>query len=127
MQCISILLADDDPVIRECLRRAVQKDPRLQIRWEADNGLQAILLAQQNRPDVILLDAQMPRMDGIEAARCLKQRDPSARVIILSVYEQTRAQAFEAGADAFLTKDSGCAVIREAIYRLAGKVLDVTR
>jgi hypothetical protein len=65
MQPISILLADDDAMIRQCLRRAVEADPRLQIRWEADNGLQALLLAQQHHPQVVLMDAQMPRMDGI--------------------------------------------------------------
>ena len=46
MQAIHILLADDDAVIRQCLRRAVEADPRLQVRWEADNGLQALLLAR---------------------------------------------------------------------------------
>lgn len=117
MQPISILLADDDAIVRQCLRRAVEADPRFEIRWEADNGLQALLLAQQHQPNVILIDAQMPRMDGIEATRCLRQRFHNLRIIVMSVYDQMRAQALAAGADDFITKDCGCEAIRAALYR----------
>jgi len=74
MQTISILIADDNPMVRQCLRRAVEADPQLEIRWEAENGLQALMLAEKHSPDLILMDAQMPRMDGIEATRCLRQK-----------------------------------------------------
>jgi DNA-binding NarL/FixJ family response regulator len=117
MQPISILLADDDAVIRQCLRRAVEADPRFEVRWEADNGLQALLLAQQHRPNLILMDAQMPRMDGIEATRCLRQRDHKLRIIVMSVYDQMRAQALAAGADDFITKDCGCDGFLAALCR----------
>jgi DNA-binding NarL/FixJ family response regulator len=117
MQPINILIADADAMIRQCLRRVVEMDPALQI-WEADNGLQALLLARQNQPDVVLLDAQIPRMDGIEVTRCLRQRNSSVRILVLSALEQHRAQALEAGADEFVTKDSGCNSIRAAIYRV---------
>ncbi len=120
MQPITILIADDDAMIRQCLRRAVECDPRLQIRWEADNGLQALLMVQQFHPHIVLMDAQMPRMDGIEATRCLRQRDHAIRILVMSVYDQARAQALAAGADGFVTKDCGCEAIREAIYRLVG-------
>lgn len=118
MQPITILLADDDVNIRQCLRCAVEADPRLQIRWEAADGLQALLMAQQFHPQVVLMDAQMPRMDGIEATRCLRQRDRGARILMMSVYEQLRGAALAAGADEFVTKDCGCEAIRAAIYRL---------
>jgi DNA-binding NarL/FixJ family response regulator len=118
MQPISILIADNDPMIRQCLRRVVEADPGLEIRWEADNGLQALLLAQKHQPQVVLLDAQMPRMDGIEATRCLRHRNPNLRIIVMSVYDHLRAQALAAGADAFLVKDCGCDVIRATIHRL---------
>jgi len=112
------VLADDDAVIRRCLRRAVEADPRLQVKWEADNGLQALLLAKQHHPHVILMDAEMPRMDGIEATRCLRQCNHDTRVIVLSVYDHYRASALAAGANAFLVKDAGCEAIRTAIRDL---------
>jgi len=118
MQPITILIADDDAVIRQCLRCVVEADPRLQIRWEADNGLQALLMAQQFHPQVVLMDAQMSRMDGIEATRCLRKRDRGARILVMSVYDDLRAQALAAGADEFVPKDCGCEAIRAAIYRL---------
>jgi DNA-binding NarL/FixJ family response regulator len=113
MQPITILIADDDAMIRQCLRRAVECDPQLQIRWEADNGLQALLMTQQFHPHVVL-------MDGIEATRCLRQRDHVTCILVMSVYDQMRAQALAAGADGFVTKDCGCDAIREAIHRLVG-------
>ena len=119
MQPVSILIADDDPMVRDCLRRVVEMDPRFEIKWEADNGLQALIMAHRYHPQVVLLDAQMPRMDGIEATRCLRQRHHDMRIVVMSVYEQMRGPALAAGADAFLTKDSGCDEIRAAIHRLA--------
>lgn len=112
---IHILLADNDAITRQCLRRAVEDDPNFQILWEADNGLQALLLAQQHRPHLVLMEAQMPRMDGIEATRCLRQRDHQMRIIIMSVYEQLRPQALAAGADEFIVKDCGCETLRSVI------------
>jgi two-component system response regulator DegU len=118
MQTISILLADDDANIRRCLRLAVEADPRLQICWEAENGLQALCLAKQHRPNLVLMDAQMPRMDGIEATRCLRQCQHHLPILIMSVYEQAREQALEAGASGFVIKDCGCEAIRQAITNL---------
>jgi len=79
MQPISILVADDDEHIRQCVRRALEIDPELQVICEAENGLQALALAAQHHPDIVLLDAQMPRMDGFETARCIRQRCPGSR------------------------------------------------
>lgn len=117
MQTVSILIADDDPMIRQCLRKALEVDPRLAVRWEADNGLEALVLAQQHHPQIVLIDAQMPRMDGIEATRCLRQRDHTLRILVMSVYDQARAQALAAGADGFVTKDCGCEALRAAVHR----------
>jgi DNA-binding NarL/FixJ family response regulator len=121
MQTISILIADDDPMVRQCLRHALEADPHLQIHWEADNGLQALMLAGKQNPDLILMDAQMPRMDGIEATRCLRQKKTTARIVVMSVYEQLREQALEAGADAFVVKDCGCAALRDVLRSVVNR------
>lgn len=126
MSSITILIADDDGMTRSCLRRAVERDPQLSIGWEADNGLEALLLAQKHVPDVVLLNAQMPRMDGIEATRCLRQRRPQTRIVVMSAYDQIRSQALAAGADAFVVKDSGCEAIRDAIYQVVKPAPGVT-
>ncbi len=117
MTPISILLADNDEIIRQCLRRAMEAHPQLCVQWEAENGLQALHLAQEHHPTVILMDAQMARMDGIEVTRCLRQRGYSERIILMSVYESVRSDAVLAGATEFVNKDGGCDAIRQAIYR----------
>jgi DNA-binding NarL/FixJ family response regulator len=118
MQPVSILVADDDLHIRQCLRRALEIDSRLRVLWEAENGLQALVLANQHHPDVVLLDAEMPRMDGFEAARCLRRHCSGVRVVIMSVYEHARTQAMEAGAHAFIVKGCGCTELRSMLHRV---------
>ncbi len=115
MSPISILIADDDPFIRQCLRRALEVDPDLHVAWEAQNGLQAIVLADRHSPDVVLLDAEMPRMDGFEAARCLRRRRPELCIVIMSLYQQAGSQALESGANAFIVKDCGCTKLRSLL------------
>ena len=118
MQPISILIADHDPMVRRCLRQAIERGCPVQICWEACNGLQALAMAQKHKPQLVLMDAQMERMSGIEATRCLRNRDHEVRILVFSVYEHERALAIAAGADAFLVKDSGCEAIRILIHRL---------
>ena len=118
MQPISILIADDDPMVRLCLRHAVEAGCPLQICWEACNGLQALALAQKHKPQLVIMDSQMERMSGIEATRCLRNRDHDVLILVMSVYGNECALALAAGADAFLVKDSGCEAIRTTIRRL---------
>jgi DNA-binding NarL/FixJ family response regulator len=115
MESISVLIADDDPYIRQCIRRALEIDPVLQVKWEADNGLEAVVLTGKHHPDVVLLDAEMPRMDGFEAAQCIRQRQPDLCIVIMSIYEQARSRALESGAAAFIVKGSGCKVLRATV------------
>lgn len=114
----SILVADDDPAVRQCLSHVVHADPQLEVRWEAANGLQALVLATQHHPDVVLIDSQMPRMDGIETTRLIRQRGIECCIVILSVHDQTRQLALEAGADAFVVKDCGCELLRDLLKQL---------
>jgi len=120
MESKSILVADNDPYIRQCVRHAMEIDSRLQVSWEAENGLQALALATQHHPDVVLLDAELPRMDGFETARCLRQRCSNVRIVIMSLYEEGRNRSVEAGADAFLIKGCGCSELRATLHRILG-------
>ena len=118
MQSVSILLADGDTLFRQCLRRTVEEDTRTNLCMEAENGLQTLLMTQQNRPSLVVLDAQMPRLDGIEATRILRRRNRSLQIVVISVFEDARTQALEAGADYFLMKDCGFDVLHRLIHRL---------
>jgi DNA-binding NarL/FixJ family response regulator len=79
-------------------------------------------MAAELRPDVILMDLRMPRMDGVEATRQLRERDPAVKVVVLTTYADDRSvlDALRAGALGYLTKDAGAAEIQQALHRVAG-------
>ena len=115
---IRILLADDHKVMRDGLIRIIQVQPGIEIVGEAANGLEAIELARQHRPDVIIMDVGMPDMDGIEATRLLKTELPDARIVGLSMFkdDSVAQRMFSAGADAFVFKTASSAELLKAIY-----------
>ena len=107
-QAIKILIADDHPRSRSGLRALLATAPNVKIVGEAEDGQQAVRLVEERQPDVVLLDAKMPVMDGLEAARQVKSRWPGIKVILLTMYRNHLAEALAAGVDAFLVK--GCPV-----------------
>jgi DNA-binding NarL/FixJ family response regulator len=113
-----VLVADEDPNVRRCLKKALECECKLSVLWEADNGLQALALMHKQRPEVVLIDSQMQRMSGIEATRCFRRCNSATKIVVMSVYESDRETAMQAGADAFIIKDSGCKAIRSAVYGL---------
>lgn len=106
---IRILIVDDQPAVRRGLRMRLAVEPDLDVVGEADNGEEAIVLAKWLRPDVVLMDIEMPRLDGIAATRRLCAAHPQCSVVVLSLHDsatnQERARA--AGAVAFVPKQSG--------------------
>ena len=114
---IRVLVVDDHPVVRRTLARMLGSEPDIQIVGEAANGVRAIELTLQLRPDVVLLDVSMPGMDGIEVTRRIQAENPGVQVIGLSMYEEAeKAQAMrEAGAVAYLDKTSPADVVIAAI------------
>ena len=80
MSAIRVLIADDDAVIRSSLRLLVEHEPGMSVSGEAPDGKQAIDLAREHRPDVVLMDVQMPRMNGLEATRALCSEVAGPRV-----------------------------------------------
>lgn len=117
---IRILIVDDHAVVRQGLRMFLALDADLQVVGEAANGSEALALAQQLRPDVVLMDLLMPVMDGIAATRAIRSHCPDAEVIALtSVLEDSKAaEAIQAGAIGYLLKDTEadalCAAIKSA-------------
>jgi two-component system, NarL family, response regulator LiaR len=118
---ICVLIADDHSVVREGLRMFLERDPELAVVGEATNGVEAVRLAQQLRPDVVLMDLLMPLMDGIAATVAIRNELPETEVIALtSVLESDLVVgAVKAGAIGYLLKDTEAAELRRAIKAAA--------
>jgi DNA-binding NarL/FixJ family response regulator len=101
-----VVIADDRPRSRSGLRAVLALWPEIQVIGEAADGQEAVRLLEQLRPDVVLMDASMPGMDGLEATRHIKATWPQVKVIVLTIHPRFQAGALAAGADAFLLK--GC-------------------
>lgn len=114
---IGVLVADDHPIVRAGLCALVEDHPRMRLVAEAETGEQAVALALEHRPDVILMDLRMPTMDGADAIRAIRASWPDARVIVLTTYDgdEDIAQALRAGARAYLLKDATRMELMEAV------------
>ena len=118
---IRVLLADDHSVVREGLRMFLGRDPELAVIGEASDGVEAVSLARQLHPDVVLMDLLMPVMDGIAAISAIRKQLPETEVIALtSVLESTSVVgAVKAGAIGYLLKDTKAPELRKAIKAAA--------
>ena len=119
---IRVLAADDQRVVREGLAMLLGLLPDVEVVGTAADGEEVLVLAGQLRPDVILMDLRMPQVDGVEATRRLRERDPAVKVVVLTTYADDRSviDALRAGALGYLTKDAGAAEIQQALHRVAG-------
>jgi DNA-binding NarL/FixJ family response regulator len=113
----TVVLADDQRVVREGLASLLSLLPGIEVLGAASDGEEAVALVQRLRPDVVLMDLQMPRCDGVEATRLLREHSPASKVIVLTTYADDRSvlDALRAGARGFLTKDAGAEEIERAI------------
>jgi DNA-binding NarL/FixJ family response regulator len=117
---IRLMLVDDQSLFREALRTLLALQPDFEIAAEAENGERAVVLAQTHKPDVILMDLRMPVMGGVEATRRVLAGAPTARVVVLTTFEEDEEifEAMRAGAVGFLLKacsaDKLCDSVRAA-------------
>lgn len=122
MTPIRILLVDDQRILREGLRTLLGLESDLEIVGEAEDGFAALEQYAALQPDVVLMDIRMPRLDGVEATRRLRERRPAARVIILTTFDDD-AYVFDglrAGALGYLLKDVSGRELADAIRTVAG-------
>jgi len=117
---IRVLLADDHRMLREGLRRSMTEEG-FDVVGEADNGEQAVRMAAELVPDIVLMDVSMPEMDGVEATRIIRATDTPTRVIMLTMHadKEVLAEAIRAGASGYLVKDCSTDEVAEAVRMAA--------
>ena len=103
----TVLVVDDHALFRTGVANIINQEPDLQVVAEAGDGLEAVAAVERHHPEITLLDLRMPRLEGVEAVRRIRERDPHARVIVLTTYDTDDeiSRALKAGAKAYVLKD----------------------
>jgi CheY-like chemotaxis protein len=113
-----ILVVDNQPRARQSMKALLGAwYPSAEVR-EAADGYEAIQLVEEFQPDVILMDARMPRMTGLEAVLLIKAQSQNIKIIVLSMYPDVQSKAMEAGADAFVSKSDLPEKLRETLRNI---------
>lgn len=125
---IRLLIADDQALVRGALGALLDLEPDLTVAGMASDGAEAVRLVQELRPDVCLMDIQMPGMDGVEATRRIREASPTTRVLIVTTFARPGylRSAMDAGAGGFIVKDTPAEQLAEAVRRVHSglRVLD---
>jgi DNA-binding NarL/FixJ family response regulator len=119
---VSVVIADDQALVRAGFRRILESDDRVAVVGEAADGIEAVQLARHVRPEVVLMDIQMPRLDGIAATRELLAGEAPPRVLILTTFrlDEYVYEALRAGASGFMLKDAPPERLLDAVHLVAG-------
>jgi two-component system, NarL family, response regulator LiaR len=127
MKAIRILVADDESVVRDGVVAILSFQPDIKVVGEAENGEEAIEIARQTKPDVILLDMQMPKVSGLEAIPKLKEVSPISRILVLTSFAESDVvyQSIRAGALGFLLKDARRGQLLQAIRDVANGLASI--
>jgi DNA-binding NarL/FixJ family response regulator len=116
-----VLIVDDNSIVRDALCRIIQRSTDLELVGSAADGLEAVEKAASLSPDVVVMDVNMPRLDGLGAARQISQKHPASHVLMLTMYPEMARAAREAGASDTILKDCSPSELVSAIRSLATK------
>lgn len=116
-----VLLADDHPWVRKGMRNILQRNPDIEVVGEASNGLQAIEMVEKLSPDILLLDMEMPVLDGTQVAARLRELDSSVQILVLSAHDDQQyiQSMLDAGAAGYLIKEEVPEILIEAVKGVA--------
>jgi DNA-binding NarL/FixJ family response regulator len=116
---VRIIIADDHELVREVMRSILNSEPDLRIIDEAKDGQESIDLCRLQRPELVLMDVRMPKMNGLEATQTIKEELPTTKVLIMSAYEDPFfvSRAVRAGADGYVRKLS---LVQELVDAIRG-------
>jgi DNA-binding NarL/FixJ family response regulator len=117
MDVIRVVLVDDQELVRTGFRLVLSGQPDMEVVGEAGDGAEAVEVIGQTRPDVVVMDVRMPRMDGVEATRRIRVSDDAPRVLILTTFDLDEYvyEAIKAGASGFLLKDTGASNLIDGV------------
>jgi two-component system, NarL family, response regulator LiaR len=117
LHAATLILADDHPIVRKALKNEIEKDAGLKVVGEATDGEEAVKLTKDLKPDIVIMDIGMPRLNGIEATRQIKSVSPDTIVLVLTVYDDIEhiLGILESGADGYLTKN---VLVEEIIHSI---------
>ncbi|MFC4024737.1 response regulator [Oceanobacillus longus] len=113
-----VLLVEDQAIVRQGLKVILEQDEKILVTHEASNGLEAVEIVKKHPFDVIMMDVRMPKMNGIEATRIIREQFPAIKILILTTFndDEYAYQALKQGASAFLLKTSEPNKLIEAVY-----------
>ncbi len=115
---IKILLVDDHELVRRGLRRMLELEEDIEVVGDAADAEEAYSQVEMLTPDIVVMDIKMPGVNGVEATRVVKERNPACKVIMLTLYEEYLAESMESGADGYLLKDAKCTELTQAIRQV---------
>ena len=112
------MIADDHHMVREGLKQLLELDGDIVVNAEADDGMQCIDMLKKKQTDVLLLDINMPNMNGLQVLKHLREKKANVKVLILTIHNEVEylAKAVDIGVDGYVLKDSESALLKKAIY-----------